>query len=130
MCNSLSYSAVGEQNSAMIQDVLLCGRKDCHCQGRQAKKPLTCVQKLKKAWVRPSTPTPRVWFVCSWLFHWGRGTWWPLAAGSAAAEQGKAKQQLQQCLFFMSDQSLKVPLLLLQCKQNKFCLLEGETLKV
>lgn len=114
----------------MIQDVLLCGKKGCHDQGRLAKRPLTHVQKLKEAWVRLGTPKPHVCFVCSQHLHRGRGTWWPLAAGSADGEQDEAKQQLQQCLLFMCDQSLTVLLLLLQRKQSKICLLEGEALKV
>lgn len=99
----------------MIQDLLLCSRKDCCCKGRLAKKPLRYVQKLKKVWVRPSIPKLHVWFVCSQHFHWGKGMWWPLAVGSAAAEQDEAEQQLQQCLLLMCDQSLKVLLLLLLC---------------
>lgn len=103
-------------------------RKDCCCRGRLAK-PLTHVQNLKKVWVRLSTPKPQVWFVCSWHSPWGRGTWWPLAVGSAAVGQDEVEQQLQRCLLFMCDQSLKVLLLLLQCKHSKCCLLEGETFK-
>lgn len=114
----------------MIQDVLYCGRKVRRCQGRLAKKPFTYVQKLEEVWVMSSTLKSHMGFVCSQHFHWGRGKWWPSAAGSASGEQDKAKQRLQQCLLFMCDQSLKVLLLLVGFKQSKSCLLEGETLKV
>lgn len=70
-----------------------------------------------------------VWFVCSQHSHWGRGTWWPLAAGPAAAEQDKAEHQLQQCLLFMCDQSLKVCCSWCSASKASFACLEVKPLK-
>lgn len=109
----------------MIQDALHRGRKVHRCPGRLAKKPFTYVQK-RLGQVERS----HMGFGCSQHFHWGRGRWWPWATGSASGEQDEAKQRLQQRPLLTCEWSLKVLLLLVGCKQSKFCLLEGETLKV
>lgn len=81
------------------------------------------------AYVKHSQVSQGVYPLCQ-HFHWARERWWLSAAGSASGEEDEGKQQLQQCLLFICDLSLQVVLLLLGCKQSKFCLLEGETLKV